>query len=302
MITHEQPAFAPRELALASCLALTVQIGLALLVAGAGSTSVRVKAAAEVHPDVVPIAVQPVLDDLPLLKLGTKNPKKKTLPDMWQKRPPVPVRRLEERAAPSESAADDVSKVPTSKVADKNNPAPDEDDELIKETDQKLADEETVAPSELTEEGAEDGSEHGTETDPLKARAVDLYRQKLHAWFTARFRPPTDEVPCEVLRTLSAGVVVQVGSDRAVTGFSISGPSGNAVFDARVTKTLQGIVGQILPPPPPLYPDILGQTVTPRLSGAGVTCSAPPPARSPSAGDESGSDGSGSNESPASPD
>lgn len=294
MTTHEQPAFAPRELAVAGFLALVVQIGLAALVAGAGSTSLRVKAAAEEHPDVVPIAVQPVLDDLPLLKLGTKNPKKKALPDIWQKRPPVPVRRLEERAAPSEDAADDASKIPKSEVADKDHPAPDEDDELIKETDQKFPDEETEPPSELTEEGAEDGSEHGTETDPLKARAVDLYRQKLHSWFTARFRPPTDEIPCEVLRTLSAGVVVQVGPDRAVTGFAISGPSGNAVFDGRVTKTLQGIVGQVLPPPPPLYPDILGGTVTPRLSGAGVTCSAPPPSR-PAEG-STGSEGSSSDE------
>jgi hypothetical protein len=57
-----------------------------------------------------------------------------------------------------------------------------------------------------------------------------------------------------------------------VTAFSITKPSGNAVFDAKVNSTLAGMVGQELPPPPPLYPDILGSTVTPRLSGSGVKC------------------------------
>ena len=28
----------------------------------------------------------------------------------------------------------------------------------------------------------------GTETDPLKARAVDLYRAKIAGWFSSRFR------------------------------------------------------------------------------------------------------------------
>jgi len=31
-------------------------------------------------------------------------------------------------------------------------------------------------------------------------------------------------------------------------------------------------VGQQLPPPPPLYPDILGSTVHPSFSGANAPC------------------------------
>jgi hypothetical protein len=35
---------------------------------------------------------------------------------------------------------------------------------------------------------------------------------------------------------------------------------------------MDNAVGQELPPPPPLYPDILGSTVTPRFSGANAQC------------------------------
>jgi len=221
----------------------------------------------------IPIAVQPVLDDLPLLKLGSKKDKlKPRLPDMWQKRAPTPVRRLEERSAPSELAEDKIDKVPKSEIADKDHPAPDEDDELVKEVDQTLEEDEEQKVPELSEEGGEDGTVGGTETDPLKARAVDLYRMKILSWFNARFRPPKDQVPCEVLRSLSAGVTVQVGGDRSVQSFAVTSPSGNAVFDASVQATMSALVGQGLPPPPELYPDILGQSVFPRLSGAGVPC------------------------------
>jgi hypothetical protein len=34
------------------------------------------------------------------------------------------------------------------------------------------------------------------------------------------------------------------------------------VFDARVRATMDGARGEILPPPPPLYPDILSSAET----------------------------------------
>ncbi len=47
----------------------------------------------------IPIAVKPVMDDLPLLKLGGKKMRPK-LPDMWKKQAPIPVQALrgEQRA------------------------------------------------------------------------------------------------------------------------------------------------------------------------------------------------------------
>ena len=95
---------------------------------------------------------------------------------------------------------------------------------------------------------------------------------KILGWFNARFRPPVGQIPCEDLKKLSAAVSVSVGGDRSVAGFSLARASGNPVFDAKVSATMNSIVGQQLPPPPPLYPDILGSTVTPVFSGRGVKC------------------------------
>ena len=59
---------------------------------------------------------------------------------------------------------------------------------------------------------------------------------------------------------------VSVGGDRSVQGFTVGRASGNADFDARVQSTMQGAVGAELPPPPPLFPDILEQTLSIRLA------------------------------------
>ena len=43
------------------------------------------------------------------------------------------------------------------------------------------------APTASSIQGSEQGAVNGTKTDPLKARAVDMYRAQLQAWFAARF-------------------------------------------------------------------------------------------------------------------
>lgn len=266
-------AFSSREIGVATTLAFLLQGAFFTLLAFYGSTRAISKKEVIELPKEIPIEVMPVIDELPLLKLGTKNPVKPRLPEMWQKRAPRPVKRYEERSAPSDQALDDPDEIPESELADKQHKAPPEDAEIVKKVEQELEDDdEPKEESPLTEEGAEDGSKDGTETDPLKARQVDLYKIKIASWFNARFSPPTDAIPCEVLRTLSAGVTVQVGDGRRIASFSIASPSGNGVFDAKVNSTMQALVGQQLPPPPPLYPDILGTSVFPRLSGAGVSC------------------------------
>lgn len=268
-----QRAFSSTELLVASLLAVGVQIAFLGLLAFAGDSRGAVREEVVLLPDEIPIAVQPVMDDLPLLKLGSKTPLKPRLPDIWKKREPRPVKRYEERSAPSEEAEDSEDAIPDSKLADKKHEAPPEDAEIVDSVDDDLeTPDEELEEEEMDEEGAADGSADGTETDPLKARQVDLYRLKIAGWFNARFRPPVDAIPCEVLKGLSASVAVQVGGSRQITGFSVTAPSGNPTFDAKVTSTLSALTGEQLPPPPPLYPDILGSAVFPRLSGAGVSC------------------------------
>ena len=266
-------AFTGRELPIALGLALLVQVVFFGLLAFFGDSrgAVRKEEVAQVKE--IPIAVQPVLDELPLLKLGSKNKVKPKLPQMWQKRAPVPVKRYEERSAPSDQAEDNVEKIPESKLADREHEAPPEDAEIVKELEQELEDpEEDQEVPEYNEDGAEDGSELGTETDPLKARQIDLYRTKIASWFNARFTQPTDQIPCNELKKLAASVAVSVGGNRAITGFTLTSPSGNSTFDQRVKSTMSALVGEQLPPPPPLYPDILGTTLSPRLSGQWASC------------------------------
>ncbi len=263
-------AFLPRELALALILAAAVEAGLFGLFVVAGVNKAKVAARDTAVPEEIPIAVKPVMDDLPLLKLGSKKVKAK-LPDMWTKQ--APVQRFEETSAPSEKAQKTVQAIPTSPVATKDAEAPPPDAALAKVVDQRLLDAgPPKAEPNLPTEGATDGVKTGTETDPLKARALDLYKAKILSWFQVRFRPPT-ELACDVLHSLNASAQITVGPDRTITGYTLTGPTNNDVFDSKVRATLEAMVGQQLPPPPPLYPDLSpGTLLHPILSGKAAQC------------------------------
>jgi len=273
-------SFTPMEVGVAVAAASFIQAFFFILLIAAGKPRVEIKAKDELLPRELPMAVKPVLDDAPLLKLGGKRVKPK-LPEMWKKLAPTPVQRFEEKSAPSEKAKDDPKAAPTSSVALGDAAAPPPDAELAKEVDPALQDlDAAVAQKEPEVEGpgAKDGVKEGTEADPLKARAVDQYKMKVLGWFNARFKPPVGQIPCEELHKLSAAVSATVSGDGTVTGYSMTRPSGNATFDAKVKATMDAIVGQQLPPPPPLYPDILGSSVQPTFSGKGAKCdSAPAP-------------------------
>ena len=227
-------------------------------------------------PKEIPIAVKPVMDELPLLKLGGK--KKAKLPDMWKKQ--APVQRFEETSAPSAKANKSPEAIPSSKLAPLDASAPPPDAETAKQVDQELTDAAPDAAPTVEGEGTADGVKEGTEADPLKARAISAYHAKLQSWFNARFRPPSEGAPCAELKAMGASVVVSVAGDRSVGGYSLVRPSGNPAFDTSVRTMLDGARGEQLPPPPPLYPDILGQSLQIRLSGQKANCNDTPSAPS----------------------
>lgn len=264
-------AFTAIEIGVALVFTAVVEIAFFAVLVAAGSADTRIAAKPEVVPKEVPIAVKPVLDDAPLLKLGSKKVKPK-LPDMWKKRPPV--RRTEEKSAPSPAAPKTPEAIPTSPVATKDAEAPPPDAELAKQVDEPVvASDAAPEPAPAPEgEGAPDGVKEGTETDPLKARAVGSYRARLIAWFSARFQIPPGSIPCEELKTLSSSVSASISPEGNVMGFSLGRPSGNSAFDARVQSTMQGSVGEQVPPPPPLYPDILPPTLSLNFLGKNQQC------------------------------
>jgi hypothetical protein len=220
------------------------------------------------------IAVKPMVD-LPLLKKGGK-PRPNKLPDMWK--PPQQVKRVEKKPVPTVAPK---SPEPAPKVEKEKEkeppPKPDEkppppDTPVAQQVDEtvKQVEREVEEPN-LPEEGAVDGVEEGTEKDPLKARAVDLYKNKLINWFKQGFVPPVDEVGCATLVELKGSVTAQVGDDGTVVSYTLV-PSGNAVFDESVRRAMDAKVGQPVPPPPPNYPDLLERSVHPTFQGKNEKC------------------------------
>ncbi len=259
--------FTHQELWLAVIFAAGIECGFFTLLITAGANRGKVRAIEAPAPTETPIAVKPVLDDVPLLKLGGKKMRPK-LPDLWKKNPPI--QRFEATSAPSPMAPMTPEAIPSSPLARKDaGPPPPPDAAVAKQVDQVLLDAgppSKTAPQ-VQGEGVQDGVKEGTETDPLKGRAIGQYKQLLIAWFNAKWHPP--DLPCEVMKSLTVAGVPSWGPDRTVTGITPVRMSGNATFDESAKSTWASIVGQQIPPPPPLYPDI-----TPNQIGAIIFTSA----------------------------
>jgi biopolymer transport protein ExbD len=245
----------------ASEILVSVMFGCAML-AGAGLASSlaaldRPAAATEIdRGTALPVRVTPVLDlGAPLLKLGGKRDTAK-LPDRWVRQAPRP--RVERRAFASTKAGKSDRDIPPPevKMAAASIAPPPPDAEVAKQVDTPVA--ATVdagAPANVDQVGHADGVKGGTETDPLKARAVDIYRAKIAAWFSSRFRVSGSGLGKEELVKVRVSATVALGPDRTVSGYTIA-PSGNAAFDRAARATLEGAKGQPLPPPPENYPDV----------------------------------------------
>jgi len=195
----------------------------------------------------------------PVLKLGTSAPNK--LPPQWERKRSTPA-KVQPAALPSPQAAKTPEAIPKS--------IPPDASIVPAAIDAAASARPAPAPAQATEaetrtastEGSEQGAANGTETDPLKARAVDMYRQQVSAWFMSRFEIRR-KLPFATLKTLRAAAVVIVTADRKVGSFSITRASGDPIFDAEVQATLSRIQssGAELPAPPPMYADILGQSL-----------------------------------------
>lgn len=272
--------FRPTEFGMAFGLALGVELGLVVLLMTAGAgTALTPKE--EPIPREIPIAVTPVIEDLPLLKLGSKV-REQALPDMWRK--PTPKKRYEDKSAPSPHADKNPETLPTNELAkSRETPAP-TDAELAKRVDEDIIEEEDTKAPNMREDGHEDGVVGGTETDPLKAFVIDQYKAKLIAWFKAGFNAPIGEEYCDITTLITAAM----GADRTVKGFNLAQPSGNATFDAKVRAHMETKVGRQVPPPPPKYPELAESVLRPKFSGENSSCKknksavkSPPPAADP---------------------
>lgn len=204
-----------------------------------------------------PVKVVPILDlDSPLLKLGG-SPDRTKLPDRWVVQKPKP--RVEEKAFVSPSAGKTEKDIPPpdTRVADAGTPPPPLTAEVAKQVDTPIDPSvDAGPPANVPVVGHQDGVAEGTETDPLKGRAVDVYRSRIIAWFSSRFRVSGSGLPQDQLGKLRSSASVTLSADRHVVSYTLT-PSGNAVFDAAARATLEATKGAQIPPPPENYPDIV---------------------------------------------
>lgn len=251
--------FHPGEIALAVALAVAVQA--AAVVALQASNLDKSALMPEIDKGAAfPVRVTPVLDlDAPLLKLGGKRDKMK-LPDRWVRQ--TPKQRVEEKAFVSPKAGKTEQDIPQPdvKIADAGTEPPPPDAEITKQVDTEVAEADAAPPANTDVAGHADGVKEGTETDPLKARAVDLYRSRIAGWFSSRFRVSGSGLPQEELVKLRVLASVQL-SDRRVVSFTIT-PSGNGAFDAAARAMLEGAKGAEIPPPPENYPDTVQNQIS----------------------------------------
>jgi hypothetical protein len=193
----------------------------------------------------------------PVLKLGTKNPSK--LPSQWQRKQPIAAKTQPQAPAPSPQAGKTLEAIPKTS-ASAATPIVDAGKAEPATTAAAAPEGSSSAAPVASTLGSEQGAENGTETDPLKARAADMYKAQLAAWFASRFNI-RGKIPFEKLKTLHALATVTV-ADRKVTGYSLAKPSGDSTFDAEVEATLARIQssGTELPAPPPMYPEMLAKS------------------------------------------
>lgn len=256
MSAHALPTYRPSEIAVSVFVGCAVMVGAAFALSAAALE--RPAAMPEIDKGAaVPVRVIPVLDlDAPLLKLGGHRDRLK-LPDRWVRQAPKP--RVEQRAFVSPKAGKTEHDIPPPevKMADKATPPPPPSAEIAKQVDvPTTASADTKPAPNVDQAGAADGVKEGTETDPLKARAVDLYRAKIAAWFSRRFAVHGSGLSKEELVKYKVSAAVQIGADRSVTSYTLV-PSGNAAFDAAARAALDGSKGQTIPPPPENYPDVV---------------------------------------------
>ncbi len=248
------PLFDAQQITIALAVAMLAQL---LFVLAFSLPSPKLVEADISNANAQPIAVAIT----PVLKLGSKNP---SVPQKWQRRkPPAPAAAKQEPAAlPSPQAEKTPQAIPTTHVPDASvSPVPSASAAPEQPNLTAPADSTTAATAASTQ-GSEQGAANGTETDPLKARAADMYRAQLMAWFASRFNI-RGKIPFDQLKKLHASTMVTITPDRRVGGFTITRPSGDPTFDGEVQATLARIQGggAELPAPPPMYPDMLGASL-----------------------------------------
>ena len=256
---RETRSFQAHEIILAIGFSLLAQAGIFIALRSSPS---HLPAPEEPAHKAPPIAIKvnaafELGEDAPILKFGG-TPDKSRLPD--REAPPIQKARAEEKTFVSTEAGKEAKDIPAEEkaLAKPEEKPPPPEAEITKQVDTPVAPtaEAPKTPANINEKGSQDGLKEGTETDPLKARAVDLYRARIISWFSRRFRVSGSGLSAGELKKYRVSATVELSEARGIVGYSIV-PSGNSAFDAAARSALEAAKGQSLPPPPEDYPDVV---------------------------------------------
>ncbi|MGD0837412.1 MAG: TonB C-terminal domain-containing protein [Polyangia bacterium] len=232
--------FRPGEVVAAVGAAAGVQLLLFWAFASARAAPVRANLSDE-NSRLIAVAITPVSS------LPSDPHRKRGLPRAWRRTHEVPLvkntTQLARANRPAEPEPPDGGPRDTSPVS--------EDDP---DGDRRITTAGTIASPDA---GARD------DDDGLKQRAIDIYRGDLVAWFLARF-DIRGKLAFATLKHLRAVASISITPEHTVDSFTLTAESGNPIFDAQVKSALAIIrsSGASLPPPPPLYPDLLGKSLS----------------------------------------
>src|ERR1700736_5387276 len=188
--SRAQRTFDAQDITIACAVALLAQLG---FVVAFSLPSPKLVQADISNDNAQPIAVAIT----PVLKLGSKTPSK--LPSQWQRRRPLAAKS--QAALPSPQAEKTVEAIPKTHVPDASVGPWVADAGRVEQPNLTAPADAGAGATAASTQGSEQGAANGTETDPLKARAVDMYKAQLAAWFAARFQI-AGKIPFDRLKTL----------------------------------------------------------------------------------------------------
>ncbi len=132
-----------------------------------------------------------------------------------------------------------------------------------------------ASPSTGEEAGAAEGHEGGEGAggagDPLAARALAYYRNRLSAWFARHFRVRGSGLSADQLAHLRARVRVEVDEERRIQAYTVIAADHEA-FRKAARETMEALIGSQLPEPPPGYPGALQRQIVITFTCSETAC------------------------------
>jgi hypothetical protein len=107
--------------------------------------------------------------------------------------------------------------------------------------------------------------------DPLAARALAAYRQRLQRWLSRHFYVTGSGLSKEALRKVKVRATVEIAEDRTVVGTHVA-PGAHPAIEAAARRALDQVMGQPVPELPEHYPGPLQRSISVTFTCTEETC------------------------------